>query len=261
MPNFPVPGRRDVGSLSDDALTALLAGTEPPAEDAPSLQPVADVMAALRAGPASDELAGEGTAMAEFRRSAGTLPAARPTARRRRRLVAGPVFGARAAVAAAVAALSLGGLATAAYAGVLPGPVQQFAHDTIGAPASEPAAVHASDHSHLVGHAVHPGQSRSHEPHKQGQPGKAGRHGKAGEHGKSGQHGKSGEHGQGRPQRKGPPPGKRNPPGKRRGQHKHHSHGKHTAHRTGRGQHPHALRFGGSAPKNPARHRAVTSRS
>src|SRR5262249_5227723 len=41
-----------------------------------------------------------------------------------------------AAVAAAVAALSLGGLATAAYAGMLPAPVQRFAHDTIGAPAA-----------------------------------------------------------------------------------------------------------------------------
>jgi hypothetical protein len=48
------------------------------------------------------------------------------------------------AAAAAIAAIGLGG-ATAAYAGVLPAPAQQFAHDTIGAPAaggSQPTGTH-----------------------------------------------------------------------------------------------------------------------
>ncbi len=141
MPNFLQPAARDGLPFSDAALAALLAGTEPP-EPMPGLQPVADVLAALRSGPTRDELAGEASVLAEFRRGAGV--AARTPAPHRPRRVTSRV-GARAAVAAAVAALSLGGLATAAYAGMLPAPMQRLAHDTIGAPAApsgSPAKTH-----------------------------------------------------------------------------------------------------------------------
>ena len=141
MPNFIRPAARDGLPFSDAALAALLAGTEPP-EPMPGLQPVADVLAALRSGPTGDELAGEASVLAEFRRSAGVV-AHTPARHRPRRVTS--LAGARAAVAAAVAALSLGGLATAAYAGILPAPVQRFAHDTIGAPAApsgSPARTH-----------------------------------------------------------------------------------------------------------------------
>jgi hypothetical protein len=56
-----------------------------------------------------------------------------------------PLLSARAAAAAAVAALSLGGFATAAFAGALPAPAQQFAHHTFGAPAAgggQPTGTH-----------------------------------------------------------------------------------------------------------------------
>jgi hypothetical protein len=132
MPNFLRPAARDGLPFSDAALAALLAGTEPP-EPMPGLQLVADVLAALRSGPTSDELAGEASVLAEFRRGTG-LAARSPGPRRPRRVTS--LLGARAAVAAAVAALSLGGLATAAYAGVLPAPMQRLAHDAIGAPAA-----------------------------------------------------------------------------------------------------------------------------
>ena len=159
MPNQLKPGRRDGGPLSDAALAALLAGTETPAEATPQLRPVADVLAALRSGPGGDELAGEAMALAEFRRSA-SAPAASAPARHRRRLLAGYRFSARAAVAAAVAALSLGGLATAAYAGVLPGPMQRFAHDTIGAPAAHGGPPTARpDPRHLARHTTAVGPS------------------------------------------------------------------------------------------------------
>jgi len=141
MPNFIRPAARDGLPFSDAALAALLAGTEPP-EPMPGLQPVADVLAALRSGPTGDELAGEASVLAEFRRSAGVV-AHTPARHRPRRVTS--LAGARAAVAAAVAALSLGGLATAAYAGILPAPVQRLAHDTIGAPAApsgSPARTH-----------------------------------------------------------------------------------------------------------------------
>ena len=141
MPNFLRPAARDGLPFSDAALAALLAGAEPP-EPMPGLQPVADVLAALRSGPTGDELAGEASVLAEFRRAAGVVAQA-PAPPRPRRITS--LVGARAAVAAAVAALSLGGLATAAYAGILPAPVQRFAHDTIGAPAApsgSPAKTH-----------------------------------------------------------------------------------------------------------------------
>jgi hypothetical protein len=115
MPNFLQPAARDGLPFSDAALAALLAGAEP-AEPMPGLQPVADVLAALRSGPTGNELAGEASTLAEFRRSASVVAAHTP--HRPRRVTS--LVGARAAVAAAVAALSLGGLATAAYAGILP---------------------------------------------------------------------------------------------------------------------------------------------
>jgi hypothetical protein len=137
MPNFPWSGRREAASLSDAALAALLAGADLPAEAPAELREVAEALAALTSGPAGDELAGEAVALAAFRDRLG-VPG--PVTRRRRRppLLA-PVLSAKAA-AVAVTVLGLGGLATAAYAGALPGPAQQFAHSVIGAPAAHPAA-------------------------------------------------------------------------------------------------------------------------
>ena len=146
MPNFPWPARSDVSSNEDTALAALLAGTEPPAGAAAAgLRPVADVLAALRAGPASDELAGLAAAQAEFRQRVGA-PGRPKRASRRRPAGLASRLGVRAAAAAAVAAIGLGGVAAAAYAGALPASWQQFAHRTIGAPAG-----HRADHDTPVG--------------------------------------------------------------------------------------------------------------
>jgi hypothetical protein len=145
MPNFRWPSRRDVPEIGDASLAALPADAEPSAGSAPWPQPVAEVLAALTAGPASDELAGEAAALAEFRNRVG-VPAAASRSRHRRHPLLTSLLSARAAAAAA-AALSLGGLATAAYAGALPAPAQQFAHHTIGAPAagdSQTAGTHPS---------------------------------------------------------------------------------------------------------------------
>jgi hypothetical protein len=61
------------------------------------------------------------------------------------------------AAAAAAAVLSLGGLATAAYAGALPAPVQRFAHDLIGAPApgTRPAPMPAAARPATTGGAAY----------------------------------------------------------------------------------------------------------
>jgi hypothetical protein len=129
---LPSPARRS--ALEDTALATLLDGSELPSGAAAELRHVADMLAALRAGPASDELAGLAAAQAEFRRRVGRSP--RPGRSRRR----GPArlasrLGAKATAAAAIVAIGLGGAGAAAYVGALPASWQQFAHSTMGAPA------------------------------------------------------------------------------------------------------------------------------
>ena len=138
MPNILWPRHRDV-PIGDTSLAVLLAGTELPPGPAPELRPLAEALAELRAQPADDELEGEAKTLAAFRNQFGApriahRPLARTPPPRRRRLL--PV---KAAAAAAV--LSLGGIATAAYAGALPATVQRLAHHIIGAPTpgTEPA--------------------------------------------------------------------------------------------------------------------------
>jgi len=133
MPNKLRPVRRDALPPSDAALAALLAGTEPPAEPAPEVRAAADILAALKADPTGAELAGEAGALAEFRRGTGVATLPRHSRHRRPRALP-PRFSAKAAAAMGVAVLSIGGLATAAFAGVLPAPVQRLAHNALGAP-------------------------------------------------------------------------------------------------------------------------------
>lgn len=131
-PGFSERDRRDAPEAEDTAVTHLLAGAELPPDAPAGLRPVAEVLAALRAAPTGGELSGEAEALARFREIV-TRPARR-SFRRRAALVASR-FSTRVAAAAAVAALGLGGVATAAYAGSLPAPLQRFAHETVGAPA------------------------------------------------------------------------------------------------------------------------------
>ena len=155
MPNFAWPARRDASWIEDASLAGLLAGRELPAGAGAGLQPVADVLAALRAEPEGGELAGEAVAMAEFRTRFGVSvpPPHRP--RRRRPTLLTSLLSAKAAAAAAIAAVSLGAAATtAAFAGALPDPLQKFAHQTIGAPAAhqgQPTAAHRAGSATPVG--------------------------------------------------------------------------------------------------------------
>jgi hypothetical protein len=138
MPNFRLPGRRDA-SAEDAALAALLSGSGDTEDLSASLRPAADVLAALRARPSGDELAGESAAMAEFRDRVGVSGPALPT-RRRRQSVLSSLLTAKAAAAALAVAVVFGGVASVAYAGALPSPAQRIAHDFIGAPAAHHAA-------------------------------------------------------------------------------------------------------------------------
>ena len=137
MPNLWWLSSQDAPETRDASLAALLAGAEPDQGLAPGLRPLADALAALTAGPARDELAGEAAARAEFESRVG-VPSPVHRSRHWRHPLLASLLSARAAAAAAVAALSVGGFATAAFAGVLPAPAQQFAHHTFGAPSPHP---------------------------------------------------------------------------------------------------------------------------
>jgi hypothetical protein len=155
MPNFSRRARRDASGIPDAALAALLAGGTPPPDASAPLQHVADVLAALRAAPASDEAAGKAAALAQFRQRVGV--SSQPIrSRRRRPTLLSSLLSAKAAAAAAVAVVGLGGAATAAFAGALPSSAQQFAHDTIGAPSPRAShSAHASNNTN-VGHSGTP---------------------------------------------------------------------------------------------------------
>ena len=172
MPNLPWTARPDVSPAEDPSLAALLAGRGLPADAGAELRPVADVLAALTARPAGGELAGLAGAAAEFRRHAGRpAPARRPACWRLGGL--GARLGVRVGAAAAVVAVGLGGAAAAAYAGVLPGSWQQFAHATIGAPA-HPAGHDTPARTATDGPKADLTRSRhpAHHPHSSTRPGR-----------------------------------------------------------------------------------------
>src|SRR6266700_8034432 len=132
--------------LDEHLLDAILAGQHL-VPDAPGQAHVVAEMLASLVGPAGlGELGGEEAARSAFARAAsisGISPAARRPARRKPSRRAAPIKG-RLAGALVAAAVGLGGTA-AAYAGVLPSPIQDFAHHVIGAPASHRAAAAARD--------------------------------------------------------------------------------------------------------------------
>jgi hypothetical protein len=135
MPNFPWPGRGAASASEDAALAGLLSGTQVPEDLPAALQPAADVLAALRARPSTDEVAGLTAAMAEFTERVGVSDPSRRTPRRRPALLTSFVS-AKVAAAAAAVVVVVGGMATAAYAGALPSTAQGIAHAWIGAPAA-----------------------------------------------------------------------------------------------------------------------------
>ncbi len=141
MPGFS-PGRP--GGGRDEPLLDMIFDRRPIPPGAPPEMHDLVRMLAAAAGPAeSGDLAGETAALAAFSRlvpPASISPAASRPARRwlsrrpvRTRL---PVAAALVTTAAGLASI------TAAYVGVLPAPIQQVAHVTVGAPAP------THDHSH-----------------------------------------------------------------------------------------------------------------
>jgi hypothetical protein len=159
--NQPPPGWGPASSDERD-LDAVLAGHLADVPDA--LLPVADVLDALCAAPAPDELWGEARIMAEFRahgpggvarpsgpaptRPLSALPAdpsprRRPVRRRGRRKGTRPVSGWAGALTGVAAAAAI--VIAVAFTGNLPAPIERLAH--LGHPTTTPSASTASSHS------------------------------------------------------------------------------------------------------------------
>lgn len=117
----------------------LLRGQRPTPGAPAGEQAVYDLLAAASAPPTARELSGEARAVAAFSatRPATTGPRHARHVIRRRRPAARPRVSHGVAAAAALGALTLGGVAAAAYTGSLPSSIQRLAHDHIGAPHGE----------------------------------------------------------------------------------------------------------------------------
>jgi len=215
MPNFPQPQRQDEPAVTDADLAALLAGKT---DAVPGLRPVADVLAALTTEATGAELAGEARALAEFRRRSG-VPIPPQRARR------GPAgltsrLGFKVGASVTAVAVVFGGGAAAAFADVLPAPIQRLAHEAIGAPVPPRHGLPGRDGPAAHGQHAGPGkpavrggpgakrQGRPHAtpaPTAQGNPHAKGKHGKS-PHGQQGQgngQGNGSGHGQGNGQSQG----------------------------------------------------------
>ena len=134
MRNLPGVQPGGVPPIGDTAWEALLAGGLPPADAEEGLRPLAEAVAALTMVPSARELAGEPGARAVYH-AGFRRPAQGGSGRPRRTRLLASLLSVKLAAAAAVAA---GGLTAAAYADVLPAPVQSFAHRTLRAPAPHP---------------------------------------------------------------------------------------------------------------------------
>lgn len=155
MPNLSLRAGQAASGIPDAALAALLTDGTLPEEAPAAVQHVADIVAALRASPATEEAAGKAAALAQFRELVGVssnpsrLPRRRPT-------LLSTLLSAKAAAAAVAAIVTLGGVATAAFAGALPSSAQQFAHDTIGAPSPHASHSAQANNNANAGHSGTP---------------------------------------------------------------------------------------------------------
>ena len=133
-------------SLDEVSAERLLRGQRPASGAPAGEQAVYELLAAASAPPTARELSGEARAVAAFTatRPATTGPRHARHVIRRRRPAVRPRVGHGVAAAAALGALTLGGVAAAAYTGSLPSSIQKLAHDHIGAPHGDHPRVPAS---------------------------------------------------------------------------------------------------------------------
>ena len=137
MPYLPW-NRPEAGLTEDRSYEALLSGAPLP-DDAPSdSRLLADLVGALTAPTAAEELAGFSRVRAAY--TAQFAPRRHGTALRwRLSVLDNPKLSPKLAAPLIAGVLGLGGLGAAAYAGALPDPAQNAAHRIIGAPAAHPS--------------------------------------------------------------------------------------------------------------------------
>jgi hypothetical protein len=114
----------------------MLSGQQIPENASGELRAVNDLLAVLRALPVEPvERSGQARAFDAYRE---TFARSRPSRQRRRRrpTMLGSLLGAKIGAALAAGGISLGGVAAAAYTGVLPAGLQEVAHNAVGAPAA-----------------------------------------------------------------------------------------------------------------------------
>jgi hypothetical protein len=130
--------------LDEVSAERLLRGQRPASGAPAGEQAVYELLAAASAPPTARELSGEARAVAAFTatRPATTGPRHARHVIRRRRPAVRPRVGHGVAAAAALGALTLGGVAAAAYTGSLPNSIQRLAHDHIGAPHGDRSHAH-----------------------------------------------------------------------------------------------------------------------
>jgi hypothetical protein len=146
MAEFSLSGRAGP-ELDEQLLDAMLAGLHQPPDAPRQAAVVAEMLASLASPVYSGHLAGEEAARSAFVRAVSPVPAEPP--RRASSWLRGRLS-VRLAAAVVAAAAGLSGT-VAAYAGALPGPVQDLAHYAIGAPA---ARVAVADGRRRAGHRL-----------------------------------------------------------------------------------------------------------
>lgn len=151
----------DLLALDEGTAERLLSGQLHPADAPPEYRRATMVLAAAAAPPSPDELAGESEAVAGFLAVARSFPH-RATALRRQTVLT-KLFTMKVAAAAAIAALSVGGVAAAAT-GTLPDAAQRVAHQMVGAPSPDDHGSQAGDHANGGQSADHRSTKSDHSP-------------------------------------------------------------------------------------------------
>ncbi|HVB28078.1 MAG TPA: PT domain-containing protein [Mycobacteriales bacterium] len=139
MPRLPFFRQGKPAVDADDELVELLIAGQALSVDLPPHQvALAGLLSAASGAPLEAELVGEQQALAAFRTAHGPRLATPARLRPRRSAMItslSAMISSKLALAAAAGAVTLGGATAAAYANALPNALQNFAHDTIGAPA------------------------------------------------------------------------------------------------------------------------------
>ena len=133
MPGFP-PGLP--GGERDEPLLDMIFDRRPiPPGAPPEMHDLERMLAAVAGSAEPGDLAGEATALAAFARLVPPASVSPAASRPARRWLSRRPARARLPLAAALVTAAAGlGSITAAYVGVLPSPIQQMAHVTVGAP-------------------------------------------------------------------------------------------------------------------------------